>query len=186
MQTLKRVVKSLVLLACLGVTLQSTSSSEVKQKADNASITENVSGSKVNLSEEDRGFSIYLNPLLKFISYVNIQGNVKLNDKWSIGLEYASSSFGSDTTNLSARILGLNTEYYFGNGEVFKDSWYGKIGLYVSQSVLDLSFFKIKTRELLLGGAFGHQWVWDRFFVKLGVGFSPTSPILDTQLGVVF
>lgn len=104
---------------------------------------------------------------------------------WSLGPSFFKYNFDSYFIKLTMSGLGIRANYHF-NSDPNVSSWYIGINSYLSS--VRFGFFGEVTandnHEILIGALAGYQWVFQRFNLKLGAGYSPVTPYIDLSMGI--
>lgn len=178
-------MKSLTLLIILS--LISTKFVMAKAKKDSPKDVQTKSSKSITNSskKDEKEYMATSNPLLISVGYLNLNFDKKIDDKSILGGEFAHFNYGGPLISVGLTALGLKYQrHFFGNA--LEDSMYlSGTGYVVNSRAHVLSVSASETR-LFPGVATGYQWVWDRFAMKVGAGYSLTAIGLDFQVGAKF
>lgn len=125
----------------------------------------------------DKTFDIRFSPMALFIQAIDVEANIKISDKMTLGPMLTrwdfNDTFQSDNEQISYDVLGLRGYYYF-NGAF-------KSGAYLSPlfRVLRLTLKDFNAQEELSVNQFGiiggYLWQGDVFNFSMGIGISVNS-----------
>lgn len=139
------------------------------------------------LHAEERSIKVYTNPISDLARVYNATVSIPAGEHWSLGPSafYFSSRDNGFLFKIRGWGFGPRADYYFNHGPN-EDSWYLGGALFLLRVQFGSMILAGAGYTLSFGLSGGYQWIWERFLLRLGLGYSLDAPLFDVRVGVRF
>ena len=120
-------------------------------------------------------YNIRVSPLGLLLGQISGTLDFKLRSDLTIGPSLSLFSLTAGDTSISSFAFG-GEAVYATNGDINKDGWIGSgslsYGSFSMEQTYSSTAYEASVGILSLSALYGYQWMWDKFNIQTGAGFS--------------
>ena len=165
---MKKIIKLLFILNLI-INIAHSQDDQKEKKEESTPKKEKIDWSSAKL------YNVRVSPLGLLLGQISGTLDFKLRSDLTIGPSLSLFSLTVGDTSISSFAFG-GEAVYAANGDINKDGWIGSgslsYGSFSMEQTYSSTAYEASVGILSLSALYGYQWMWDKFNIQTGAGFS--------------